>query len=146
MRTRKGFTMIELMVVILIVAILAAIMVPIIRGRLDAAKWSEGKAGCGTIATSLRAFCVEKGVDITAVPGLLTTDPVPNLGFLATDLTGKYFINTDYVITKPGGNIYTESTGAFDYLITCTSHTATKPLAPAGGPVTLDENGVWVGP
>ena len=47
-RERKGFTLIELMVVILIVGILAAVAIPIMRGRIDSAKWSEGKAMMGT--------------------------------------------------------------------------------------------------
>jgi prepilin-type N-terminal cleavage/methylation domain-containing protein len=61
MEKRKGFTLIELMVVIFIVGILAAVAIPIMRGRIDAAKWSEGKAGAGSIRTAARAFCAEKG-------------------------------------------------------------------------------------
>ena len=135
MRKNKGFTLIELMVVILIVAILAAILVPIMRGRLDAAKWSEGKAGCGTIATSLRAYCVERGETLAAV----TIDPIADLGFLAADLTGRYFLDTDYTMSAVS---YDNATGAFTYLITCTS----SALDPAGGPVTLDQAGTWSGP
>ena len=48
MLRKKGFTLIELLVVILIVSILAAVAIPIMRGRVDAAKWSEGKVMAGT--------------------------------------------------------------------------------------------------
>ena len=61
MRNRKAFTMVELMVVVMIVGILAAVAVPMMTGRVDAAKWSEGKAAMGTIASALRAYAAEKG-------------------------------------------------------------------------------------
>jgi prepilin-type N-terminal cleavage/methylation domain-containing protein len=92
--SRKGFTLVELMVVILIVAILAAVAIPIMRGRIDAAKWSEGKAMMGTIATALRAYCAEWDGD----PGdadptldLTTLDMNTDLGFRPGDLDGTYF-------------------------------------------------------
>ena len=87
---RSGFTLIELMVVILIVGILAAVAVPLMRGRIDSAKWSEGKAIMCTIATELRAYCAEKD-DAGTWPPSLT-----NLGFVAGDLTGTYFVDTDF--------------------------------------------------
>ena len=52
----KGFTLVELMVVILIVAIIAAVAIPVLRGQIDTAKWSEGKAMMGSIATAIRAW------------------------------------------------------------------------------------------
>jgi prepilin-type N-terminal cleavage/methylation domain-containing protein len=70
MQSRKGFTLIELMVVILIVGILASVAIPMMRGRIDSAKWSEGKAIAGSIATSLRVHVAEKGSAFTAVPTL----------------------------------------------------------------------------
>ena len=92
--SRKGFTLVELMVVILIVAILAAVAIPIMRGRIDAAKWSEGKAMMGTIATALRAYCAEwDGQPDDPNPSLdLTTLAMDeDLGFRPGDLTGTYF-------------------------------------------------------
>jgi prepilin-type N-terminal cleavage/methylation domain-containing protein len=40
-KKKRVFTLIELMVVIMIVAIFAAVTVPILRGRIKQAKWSE---------------------------------------------------------------------------------------------------------
>ena len=88
---RKGFTLVELMVVILIVAILAAIAIPIMRGRIDAAKWSEGKAIMGTIATALRAYIAEKNEDFDNFDSI----SAETLGFLPGDLTGTYFEEAD---------------------------------------------------
>jgi len=85
MEGKGGFTLIELMVVIFIVGILAAVAVPLMRGRIDAAKWSEGKATMGSIATALRAHVAEKGSNFSAVPKLA------ELGFAADDLDGTYF-------------------------------------------------------
>ena len=89
---KKGFTLIELMVVILIVAILAAVAIPIMRGRINASKWAEGRAMMGTIATAIRAYHAEKGPTGTA-PTTLGTGTT-GLGFdtaAGGDLDGTYF-------------------------------------------------------
>jgi len=95
MKGKKGFTLIELMVVVLIVSILAAVAIPILRGRIDAAKWSEGKAMMGSIATAIRAYAAEKGpsgTDPTSIIGTGATE----LGFAVGDLTGTYFADADF--------------------------------------------------
>lgn len=89
----KGFTLIELMVVILIVGILAAASIPLMRGRIDSAKWAEANAMAGTIQSAGRVFFAEFG---TITTGVTMTE----LGFNAGDLTGTYFVESDFTISS----------------------------------------------
>lgn len=133
MKNRKGFTLIELMVVILIVGILAAVAIPLMRGRVDSAKWSEGKSVAGTIATSLRAYAAEKGGQ-----GVWANPTLANLGFSTGDLQGTYFDSTNYTWIST----YDEAANpplAFTI-------TVTKPAAiTTGTDLTLNESGVFAG-
>jgi type IV pilus assembly protein PilA len=138
MEKRKGFTLIELMVVIFIVGILAAVAIPIMRGRIDAAKWSEGKAGAGSIRTAARAFCAEKGPNWGGVWANVT---LAELGFTLVsaadgdDLDGKYFTNEAYAVVFTGYDTYTVTVTALSSL------RVDKPTNPAV--VTIDQNGAW---
>ena len=132
MESRKGFTLIELMVVILIVGILAAVAIPIMRGRIDSAKWSEGKAAAGAIRTAARAFCGEKGSNWGG--NWLTVD-LAILGFSSADLDGKYFTAAAYGVAFTAYDTYTIAVTAVN------STSADKPTVPAV--VTLNQAGAW---
>jgi len=131
MKSRKGFTLIELMVVILIVGILAAVAIPLMRGRIDSAKWSEGKAMMGTIATALRAYGAEKGDDGTWPPSMT------QLGFVAGDLTGTYFDDAEF--TWADAAYDSTATPSLTYTISCTP--VRTALVPTN--FTLDHLGDW---
>jgi len=138
MEKRKGFTLIELMVVIFIVGILAAVAIPIMRGRIDSAKWSEGKAAAGSIRTAARAFCAEKGPTWGGVWANVT---LGDLGFNVVnaadgdDLDGKYFTNEAYAVAFTAYDTYTVTVTA------ASSLRADKPAVPAV--VTLNQDGTW---
>ncbi|MHC4461117.1 MAG: type IV pilin protein [Planctomycetota bacterium] len=136
MKSRKGFTLIELMVVIFIVGILAAVAIPIMRGRIDSAKWSEGKAGAGSIRTAARAYIAEKGNSYD----FASNDSLADLGFTAGDLDGKYFNDNDYAIVMVNGVAGAPPT----YDITVTADAVERPEAPSTpAAIGLDELGVW---
>lgn len=107
-QNQRGFTLVELMIVIVIVGILAAVAVPIYQGNVKKAKMSECDATLGTIRTALRVYYAEHGKYPTA-----NDEPVTNLSssldLSASDLTGKYFPAHVYKLTS------SDST----YTITC---------------------------
>ena len=132
MKRAKGFTLVELMVVILIVGILAAVAIPIMRGRIDAAKWSEGKAGMGTIGTALRAYAAEKAALGTYPPSLTV------LGFQASDLHGTYFTIANYSI--PACTFTAAADPELTFTVQCTN-AGTGITSPTQ--ITLSNAGVW---
>ena len=93
MRKRKAFTLIELMVVILIVGILAAVVAPMMRGRIEAAKWSEAAATAGTLRTAVRTYAAQHGITRanTDLVGKTADTVLVELGFATGDLVGTYF-------------------------------------------------------
>jgi len=140
MRNRKGFTLIELMVVILIVAILAAVLAPMLTGRIRQAKWTEGKTGAGTIATALRAFAAENEglTDETGAAFDAAATSFAQIGITDNDLVGKYFSVTCYTLDALA---YDSDTRALTYIIRVTAPATTMP--PGDDYWTLTEGGVW---
>ena len=122
---KKGFTLIELMVVILIVGILAAASVPLMRGRIDKAKWSEANAMAGTIQSAARVYFVEYGTIDTDVT-------MEELGFTENDLEGTYFTEDDFEISAVDTD-----TGKVEVTVT-----GSKANAPEGSYV-LGTDGTW---
>jgi prepilin-type N-terminal cleavage/methylation domain-containing protein len=131
MKAEKGFTLVELMVVIVIVGILAGVAIPMMKGRIDSAKWTEGKASAGTIATALRNYAADNGTGGTYPPTLT------QLGFSASDLLGTHFSIANYAISA--ASFTAGAVPELTFTITVTAPTGiTQPSA-----MTLDEAGTW---
>jgi general secretion pathway protein G len=91
-----GFTLLELMVVILIVAVLAAAAVPLMRGKIDRSKWTEANSSAGAIRNAVKTYFMETGNPITGSLGDASVQQA--LGIPSGDLAGTYFTAADYQI------------------------------------------------
>ena len=148
MKSRKGFTLVELMVVVVIVALLAALLIPMLTARIEAARWSEGKAGAGTIATALRAYVIERAELEPSLP--VASIQIQNFMNLA-DLHGKYFEAINYQLANvtytpsvvlPTGYVITYDITVLPGTAQATAgNTATQWSNTAG--YRLDETGLW---
>jgi len=81
---QRGFTLIEIMVVIAILGILAALIVPKIMSRPDEARRIAAKQDIGTIMQALKLYRLDNGrypsqeQNLTALVQKPATDPIPN--------------------------------------------------------------------
>jgi len=93
MRKAKGFTLVELVIVIVIVGILSIVAVPIYRGYTRKAMATEGKSLLGTIQTAQKVYYAEWAEFYSDVTGAdqvtaLDVDARPNKYFTSFSITG----------------------------------------------------------
>jgi len=83
LRAARGFTLIEIMVVIVILGVLAALVVPRVMGRPDEARAVAAKQDIGTLVQALKLYRLDNFTYPTAEQGLQalvvrpSTAPVP---------------------------------------------------------------------
>ena len=92
MKKTKGFTLVELVIVIVIVGILSIVAVPIYRGYTRKAMATEGKTLLGTIQTAQKVYFAEYAEffnDSGSLSTALDVDARPNKYFTVFDITAS---------------------------------------------------------
>lgn len=105
-----GFTLVELMIVAIIVAILAAVAIPMMMRNRQRAMITEAESGLGTMRSQLRTMFVEtKAYNATPSGGALAAGDAASAipGLQAGNLEGRYFDDDAYSIRAIGANTYT---------------------------------------
>jgi general secretion pathway protein G len=103
-RTRAaGFTLIEIMVVVIIIGLLAAVVVPQFLGRVDDARIAKAKQDIQAIQTALTMFKLDNFVYPTNDQGLKALSQKPDSAAIKNWRSGGYLqrVNKD-----PWGNEY----------------------------------------
>jgi len=128
--SKKAFTLVEMLLVVTIIGILAALVIPKIVGRSEQARQTAARADLSSIKTALDAFEVDNGFYPKAIQDLVTAPSNaknwhgPYLDKLPQDPWGN-----NYVYYFPGKH----NTGAYDLLS----------VGPDGKEGTDDDVGNW---
>lgn len=109
---RRGFTLIEIMVVIVILAMLAAFVGPKLLGRTDEAKVKTTRIQVKGLESALKLYKLDNGTFPTTEQGLsaLVTKPTVGVvpksyregGYLESKSVPKDAWGNDYVYVSPG--------------------------------------------
>jgi general secretion pathway protein G len=117
---RSAFTLIELLLVLVIIAVLAAVVVPKMVGRTEDAKKKATQGSLSGIKTALEAFEVDNGRFPSTSEGLMALVNAPS-GL--TNWHGPY-VDKTHIQADAWGNPYvyrfpgTQNPGGFDLLST----------------------------
>jgi general secretion pathway protein G len=127
---RRAFTLVEILLVMTIIAILAALVIPKMVGRSEQARFTAAHADLSSIKTSLDAFEVDNGFypkaiqDLITAPGNARNWHGPYLEKIPSDPWGN-----NYAYSYPGKH----NAGSYDLLS----------VGPDGREGTDDDIGNW---
>ena len=137
--SKQGFTLVELMIVAVIVAILAAVAIPLMSANKSRAMMTEAESGLGMLRSSLRTLYAESGAyNLDRNGNAIGTGSITNIpGVNTNDVAGRWFNSDAYALTTVTSNTF---------LLTATGNnsTTTNAAQVAGLVVTLDQNGTFV--
>jgi prepilin-type N-terminal cleavage/methylation domain-containing protein len=136
-RNQRGFTMVELMIVVTVIGILATVAMPMFQLVPERSKSTEAVTALGLVRASMRIYYVEHGTYANAArftDGARVTSG-GLLGVTDSDLMGRYFSSECYTFSgAPTSNSFT---------IECDGSNSTAPFASevATISVTIDQDG-----
>jgi len=106
LKESRGFTLIELMVVIVILSLLAVLVGPKIIGRTDDAKIAAAKDQIRNIETGLKLYKLDNGNFPSTEQGLQALVTKPTVGKIPTKYKDDGYLENKNVPKDPWGNDY----------------------------------------
>lgn len=94
-KNQKGFTLVEVIVVLVILAIMAAILIPSLIGYIDKARQNSTQTECRAVVQAAQTLASEAYAKDKTITEIEIADSVPATN---PDASGKYTIKTEDVL------------------------------------------------
>ncbi len=105
-RDRKGFTLLEILIVVAILSLLAAIVAPKIMGRMDDAKVADAKVQIRDVESGLKFFKLDNGFYPSTEQGLQALVEKPSSGRIPEHWRDGGYLEQKKVPMDPWGHPY----------------------------------------
>lgn len=106
LRNNLGFTLIEIMVVIVILALLAALVGPKLIGRTDDAKITDARVQIKNIETALKLYKLDNGSYPSTEQGLASLVTKPTVGVIPKSYKEGGYLESKKIPKDPWGGDY----------------------------------------
>jgi general secretion pathway protein G len=106
LRNNVGFTLIELMVVIIILGLLAAIVMPRVVGETDRARYEQSKVQMRILEDALKRYKLDNGIYPSTEQGLDSLVRKPSTGVLPRNWPEGGYLDKTEIPIDPWGNQY----------------------------------------
>ncbi len=106
MRLQRGFSLIELMIVVVILGLLATLLVPRIMDRPEEARVSKAMMDIRTLESALRLYRLDNGAYPTTEQGLAALIRTPETGPAPRNYRTGGYLEGSSVPKDPWGNEY----------------------------------------
>lgn len=103
---KRGFTLIEIMVVIVILALLAALVGPKLMGRTDDAKVTDAKVQIKNFETAIKLYKLDSGSYPSTEQGLNALVAKPTVGVIPRNYKEGGYLESKKIPKDPWGNDY----------------------------------------